>query len=103
MLEIPKSRTSSRTLSSSPLLKRFQRLLGQAGLPATTRLHDLRHTFATLLLERGVHVKAVSELLWHSSINITLAIYGHVTPKMQDSALCELNALLPPPQQVDDA
>jgi integrase len=78
----------------SQALSHFRLLLQKAGLPLSTRLHDLRHTFATLLLERGVHIKAVSELLGHSSVNITLAIYGHVTAKMQDTALAELNNLL---------
>jgi integrase len=77
------------------MLKRFRRLLRVAELREETRIHDLRHTFATLLLERGVHIKAVSELLGHSSITITLATYGHVTQRMQDTAIQELNALIP--------
>lgn len=79
-------------------LRHFHRLLKGSGMRANTRIHDLRHTFATLLLERGVNIKVVSELLGHSSINITLSIYGHVTPRMQDTAMAEMNALLPPIQ-----
>jgi len=71
----------------------FGQLMRRLGLPAV-RVHDLRHTFATLLIERGVAVKVVSELLGHSSIAITLGIYGHVTPRMRDQALTELNDLL---------
>jgi integrase len=77
------------------MLKHFRLLLNKAGLREKTRIHDLRHTFATLLLERGVHIKAVSELLGHSSVTITLAIYGHVTQRMQDTAIQELDALIP--------
>jgi integrase len=58
--------------------------LDRAGLPRL-RLHDLRHTCATLLLLAGVHVKAVSERLGHSKITITLDTYAHVLPTMQDA------------------
>lgn len=79
----------------SHLLYCFRRVLKRAGLPVQTRIHDLRHTFATLLLKRGVHIKVVSGLLGHNSVEITLRIYGHVTPRMQGTAVAEINALLP--------
>jgi len=44
------------------------------------RLHDLRHTYATLALKAGVHPKVVSERLGHASVGITLDLYSHVTP-----------------------
>lgn len=47
-----------------------------------TRLHDLRHTCATLLLIKGVHPKYVQELLGHANISITLDTYSHVIPGM---------------------
>ncbi len=50
------------------------------------RLHDLRHTCATLLLTRGVHPKIVQELLGHMNISITLDTYSHVLPGMDDAA-----------------
>lgn len=50
------------------------------------RFHDLRHTIATLLLARGMNVKVVSEMLGHSSVTITLQVYTHVTPHMQQAA-----------------
>jgi integrase len=65
--------------------KQFPRLLAKAGLP-DIHFHDLRHTAATLLLKRGVHVKVVSEMLGHASISITLGIYAHVLPNMQRDA-----------------
>ena len=61
-------------------------LLERAGLPASTRMHDLRHTCATLLLSRGVPVKVVSEMLGHGDVAITLAVYQSVLPHMQESA-----------------
>jgi integrase len=61
-------------------------LLERAGLSASTRMHDLRHTCATLLLSRGVPVKVVSEMLGHISVAITLDTYSHVLPNMQEAA-----------------
>lgn len=78
------------------LIRHFRHILAGAGLNVKTRIHDLRHTFATLLLERGVPIKVVSELLGHSSIGITLQTYGHVTARMRDTAITELNALMVP-------
>lgn len=65
--------------------RQFKALLKRANLPEI-RFHDLRHTAATLLLARGVNVKVVSEMLGHSNIGITLNIYGHVLPHMQQEA-----------------
>jgi integrase len=53
--------------------------LGPDALPMI-RLHDLRHTHATLLLAKGVPVKVVSERLGHAGAAITLAVYAHVMP-----------------------
>jgi integrase len=61
-------------------------LLRHAGL-TDTRLHDLRHNCATLPLTKGVHLKIVSEMLWHSSVSITLDIYSHVIPGLGDASL----------------
>ena len=65
--------------------KHWKPLLRRAGLP-DVRFHDLRHTCATLLLTKGVHPKIVSEMLGHSSVSITLDIYSHVIPGMQEVA-----------------
>jgi len=72
----------------------FARLLKRAGLPPTTRFHDLRHTCATLLLSHNVNPKIVSEMLGHSSIAITLDTYSHVLPTMQESAIRALEDAL---------
>jgi len=61
-------------------------LLERTGLPAGTRMHDLRHSAATLLLSKGVAVKVVSEMLGHADVSTTLSIYAHVLPDMQSVA-----------------
>lgn len=63
----------------------FERRVARYKLPRI-RLHDLRHTWATLALEAGVDVKIVSERLGHASAKITWDIYQHVTPTMQSDA-----------------
>ena len=50
------------------------------------RLHDLRHTAATLMLGAGVPLKVVSDALGHSTIAITADIYAHVTPELRREA-----------------
>ncbi len=71
----------------------FRRILANASLPQI-RLYDLRHTFATLALAAGVPVKVVSEQLGHASAALTLDIYSHVLPHMQDEAVAKVEALL---------
>lgn len=63
------------------------------GLPRI-RLHDTRHTAATLMLAAGVPVKVVSEMLGHASPTITLGIYAHVLPGMAEEAGAALSAKL---------
>ena len=62
----------------------FVRLVKASGV-RKIRLHDLRHTWATLALEVGVPVKVVSEVLGHSSPAFTLDVYSHVTPVMMEN------------------
>ncbi len=72
--------------------REFVPLLQKAGLPRI-RFHDLRHTVATLLFAQHINPKVVSELLGHSDIAITLGLYGHVTPPMQQEAANAMDAL----------
>ena len=62
--------------------KTFQRKVVKLDLPRI-RLHDLRHTHATLLLQQNVNAKIVSERLGHSNIAFTMTVYQHVMPGMQ--------------------
>ncbi|HHV75739.1 MAG TPA: site-specific integrase [Thermoanaerobacterium sp.] len=72
----------------------FCRVLQQAAVPKI-RFHDLRHTCATLLLLQGVSPKVVQELLGHSSITITLDLYGHVLPSMKQAVVRAMDNLFP--------
>jgi integrase len=69
-------------LSHRNVVRSFKALLKRAGLPASIRLYDLRHTCATLLLNGNVHPKYVQELLGHASISQTLDTYSHVLKGM---------------------
>ncbi|MFI8714492.1 tyrosine-type recombinase/integrase [Brevibacillus brevis] len=79
--------------SSTPVRRKLRRILEKAGLP-DIRIHDLRHTVATLLLEQGVHPKVVSELLGHANIGITLDRYSHVSMTMQKEAVDSLDSVI---------
>jgi integrase len=57
----------------------------RAGLPSI-RLHDVRHSYATAALAAGVPAKVVSERLGHANIAITMDLYSHVLPSMDDAA-----------------
>ncbi len=58
------------------------------------RFHDLRHTAATLLLNAGINVKVISEMLGHANVAITLQLYAHVLPGMHAHAVAVLDAVL---------
>lgn len=72
----------------------FKPTLKRAGLLQTVRLYDLRHTCATLLLSAGEHPKVVSERLGHASITLTLDVYSHVLPTMQEAASQKMEGIL---------
>ena len=87
------SRTGNPPHQRTIVNEAFKPALERAGLKKTTRLYDLRHTHATLLLLESVHPKIVSERLGHSSIAITLDVYSHVLPNMQQQAADKLDAM----------
>lgn len=71
----------------------FHRLSAEAGVPRI-RIHDLRHTSATLMLANNVHPKIVQERLGHSDISMTLNRYSHVTMDMQRDAADQMDVLM---------
>ena len=75
------------------MVDEFKKLLKKANLP-DIRFHDLRHSAATLLLSLGIHPKVVQKLLGHTQISMTMDIYSHVLPSMQQDAVSRLNSLL---------
>lgn len=74
------------------IVKRFKRLLKEASCP-DIRLHDLRHSCATLLLADGVPLKTIQSILGHASLAITSEVYAHVQPVMLADALGRLDRL----------
>jgi integrase len=82
-------------LSPRNLLRDYKKLLHNAGLPPI-RFHDLRHTAASILLNQGVPVIAVSRRLGHAKASITLDIYGHLIPTMQTEVAEMIDDLVMP-------
>jgi integrase len=77
--------TTSRVLSGTPY---------SASTVARIRLHDLRHTWASLALAAGINPKVVSERLGHATVSFTLDTYSHVMPGLQEDAAARVAALL---------
>ena len=89
------SNIDGRAMNPGSLTHNFARIARKAGL-AGLRFHDMRHTFATLMLLGGVHPKIVSEMLGHSSVAFTLDTYSHVIPTLQQAAMKRLDETLQP-------
>jgi integrase len=66
----------------------------QAGLKGV-RFHDLRHTFASLMLLRGANPKVISEALGHASVAFTMDTYSHIIQGIQEDAMALLGEVLP--------
>lgn len=77
----------------SNLLKHFHKALSRAELPKI-RVHDLRHTCATLMLDTGIPLVTVSKVLGHSSVAVTAKIYAHALDKSKASAIATLSERL---------
>ena len=83
----------SKLLLPNTATHNWTKLVRQSGLNGT-RLHDARHTHASLMLKQGVHPKIVQERLDHSSITITLDTYSHCALGLQEAAAESFNKLL---------
>ncbi|WP_405690810.1 tyrosine-type recombinase/integrase [Streptomyces sp. NBC_00057] len=84
---------TGRPLDPANLTRRFRSFLNRAGL-RRIRFHDLRHSTATLLLEQGVDLVVIKELLGHAHIGVTAGVYAHVRLRLQRQAIEALgNAL----------
>lgn len=80
-------------LEPTGISTRFSRRIANTGVPRI-RLHDLRHTHATLLLRAGVAPHVVSQRLGHEKVSFTLEVYGHVMPGQQWEAAARFAALV---------
>ena len=79
--------------------RNFQLILERADLPRI-RLHDLRHTAASLMLAEGVQARVIMQTLGHSQISITLNTYGHVSADLSREAADRMESLM---GRADDA
>lgn len=89
--------TSGKAVRPNNLDRRYKRLLAKAELPEI-RFHDLRHTMATLMLAAGINPLIVSQRLGHSKVSITLDLYSHVIPGLQEAAVQTLDDFLARPR-----
>ena len=81
-------------LDPSVLTHNFARIAKRSDLQ-NVRFHDLRHTFASLMLLRGAKPKVISEALGHSSVAFTMDVYSHIIEGMQSDAMALLDEVLP--------
>ncbi len=72
----------------------LNRSIKAAGITRHIRVQDLRHTAASLALRNGIHPKVVQEMLGHSTIAITLDIYSHLMPTIQEEAANKMGDFL---------
>jgi integrase len=91
-----------RPLRPNTVTRAWTNLAAHAGLKVI-RLHDARHTHASIMLKQGIHPKIVQERLGHSSIQITLDIYSHLAPGLQDAAAKRFDEGLFPQQEMEVA
>ncbi|MFF5505892.1 tyrosine-type recombinase/integrase [Streptomyces roseolus] len=80
-------------LDPANLTRRFRSFLDRARL-RRIRFHDLRHSTATLLLEQGVDLVVIKELLGHAHIGVTAGVYAHVRIRLQRQAISSLSGVL---------
>ena len=87
------STIDSKPLRPNTVSRAWLMLAVRAGVKVI-RLHDARHTHASLMLKQGIHPKVVQERLGHSTISITLDTYSHVAPGLQDAAAKRFDEVL---------
>ncbi|WP_419830608.1 tyrosine-type recombinase/integrase [Methylobacterium sp.] len=88
------AQADGRPVQPNSLTHEFTRILALSKTLPRIRFHDLRHSHATQMLAGGVHPKIAQERLGHSSIAITLDLYSHVLPGMQEDAAAKVDAAL---------
>lgn len=86
------SQVDGKPIKPTSMTHEWTRLLTKVDLPQIS-FHGLRHSHATLLLSKGVHPKVASERLGHSSVGITLDLYSHALPALQESAAAAIDSV----------
>lgn len=81
-----------RPLSENTVTRAFDKAIAAAGVPRI-RIHDLRHSCASLLISEGISIVAVSHRLGHKNIEQTLNTYSHMMPRDNDKMLAALNGI----------
>jgi integrase len=89
------STPEGKPLRPSIVSRAWTALASRAGV-RVIRLHDARHTHASLMLKQGVHPKIVQGRLGHASVQITLNTYSHVAPGLQEAAAESFDKLVSP-------
>ena len=74
------------------LKRHFKPAVARTGLPPALRFHDLRHTYAGLLIAQNAHPKAIQERIGYSSIQVTFDVYGHLLPGVSEQLTEGLDA-----------
>ncbi len=92
-LELVFTQANGRPVDPGKDYQQWRRLLTAAGV-RRARLHDARHTAASLLLAQGVPARVVMEMLGHSQISLTLGTYSHVAPELQQEAADRIGRVL---------
>jgi integrase len=92
-LDLVFTREDGSPVRPDSVTRQFGELSRCAGLPKI-RLHDLRHTYATIALTAGAQAKVVAERLGHSTIGITLDTYSHVMPALEEETAARIARLI---------
>lgn len=87
------TREDGEPIQPRTLTQAWRKIAASGDLPKI-RLHDLRHAHATHMLAKGVHPKVASERLGHSWVSITLDLYSHVLPGMQEVVVARVDEAL---------
>jgi integrase len=87
------SNVEGKPLRPNTITRAWTTLAARCGLKVI-RLHDARHTHASLMLKQGIHPKVVQERLGHSSIQMTIDTYSHVAPGIQEAAANRFDEIL---------
>ncbi|MBN6054628.1 tyrosine-type recombinase/integrase, partial [Nonomuraea sp. RK-328] len=90
--------TNGAPIEGTTLTRHFTTLLRRARL-RRIRFHDLRHSTAPLLLEQGVEIVVIKELLGHAHIGVTATVYAHVGLRLQRDAIALLGHSLHSPAE----